>query len=207
MLTATDTGSATITGTSGATSVTSPAPPPVATATNVPTMTFTPSPTATSVPATATNVPATETNTSTPFINPTSIPTSTPTPSPTPTQTPVVLVIHNSPRTVIGGRSRPCDLTRNTRGANEHGCEIVSSVSAAGAIVTYMLTYQDGSKQRFVDRADSRGHSLHPFNVIYQPPAHKGQKPSRVMAHISVQADLPAGTVIGPVNVRFAVIR
>jgi hypothetical protein len=206
-LTATDTGSATITGASGGTSVTAPAPPPVATATNVPTMTFTPSPTATSVPVTAANVPATETSTSTPIINPTSMPTSTPTPSLTPTQTPIVLVIHNSPRTVVGGRSRPCDLAGNTKGANERGCEIVSSVSAAGAMVTYTLTYQDGSTQRFVDRADSRGHSLHPFNVVYRPSAHKGHKPHRVAARISVQADLPAGTVLGPVYVRFAVIR
>jgi hypothetical protein len=98
-------------------------------------------------------------------------------------------------------------LAGNTNGAKERGCEIVSSVSAPGAAVSYTLTYADGSTQHFTDTADRRGHSLHAFNVAYRPAAAAGHGTGRAAATILVQATLTNGDVLVPVHVRFAVMR
>jgi hypothetical protein len=149
------------------------------------------------VPAVATATPTTVPTTAPVAVSPATTPVATTTVTPT---VPVTLIIHNKARTEIGGRTHACDLAKNTNGAKQRGCEIVSSVSAPGATVTYTLTYADGSSQHFTDTADRRGHSLHPFNVAYRPTA-------RSVARITVQATLPGGTMLGPVKVRFAVMR
>jgi hypothetical protein len=131
-------------------------------------------------------------------------PSATSTPSPTVVPT---LTIHNNPRTVVGGRIADCDIPSNTNGAHEPGCEIVSSVSAPGAVVIYTLTYADKSTQTFTDTADYRGHSLHPFNVAYTPPAGTRHGSPPTVAYITISATLPDGTTLGPMKTRFAVIR
>ena len=200
-------GTPSITGISNVISVVLVVPPisqPIPTTGSVGAAIPTATPTPTLMPITALAATATTTTT----IAPTSVVQLTATPTVTPAPMPIpALVIHNNPRTVLGGRSKACDLAGNTRGAREGGCEIVSSVSAAGAMVTYTLTYQDGSTQHFTDRADSRGHSLHPFNVAYRPPEKKGQKVVRMVARIAVRAVLSDGVTLGPVNLRFAVMR
>jgi membrane protease YdiL (CAAX protease family) len=111
------------------------------------------------------------------------------------------LVIHNTPRTVLGGHALACDHRGATGGALQTGCEVVSSVSPPEATVQYTLRYTDGSRETFTTKADARGQSLHPFNVQYQPP--KG----RTIAQISVSAVLPDGRKLGPITTRFAVAR
>jgi hypothetical protein len=117
-----------------------------------------------------------------------------------------MLIIHNSNRTEVGGRTAPCDIAGNTNGAHEPGCEIVSSIWLPGATVSYTLTYADGSVQTFTDVADYRGHSLHPFNVRYLPPASGHNHPANV-AHIQVSAVSKDGLQSGPARTRFAVVR
>jgi hypothetical protein len=106
-------------------------------------------------------------------------------PTPSVTGTPIVLAtstpssdaavslteIHSRPKIVFGGRSTPCDLGRNLLSL-EKGCLIVSSVSsvsAPGAHVQYVLVYPtySGIGAVFTDTADARGHSLHVFNMPY----------------------------------------
>jgi hypothetical protein len=100
----------------------------------------------------------------------------------------------------------PCDIPGNTNGAHELGCEIVSSIWLPGATVHYTLTYPDGSVETFVDVADYRGHSLHPFNVHYRPRTPGHDRPDNV-AHILVSAVSKDGLQGGPAKTRFAVIR
>ncbi len=108
------------------------------------------------VPATATTIPV--------------LATATPVPAATAVvTTTATLVVHNQRRTVVGGRTTPCDLAGNTNGAIEDGCEIVSSVWVPGATVNYTLSFSDGSTLTFNDTADARGHSLHPFAIAYHP--------------------------------------
>ncbi|MGH2391625.1 MAG: hypothetical protein ACRDIE_25795, partial [Chloroflexota bacterium] len=159
---------------------------------------------ATAIPVVATSTPTPVPTTAPVVIIPATATAATSTVTPA---VPVTLVVHNNARTEIGGRTQACDLAKNTNGAKQRGCEIVSSVSAPGATITYTLTYQDGSTQHFTDTADSRGHSLHPFNVAYRPAAGTGHLVVRSVAHITVLAMLPGGAMLGPVHVRFAVIR
>ena len=116
------------------------------------------------------------------------------------------LVVHNSPRTVTGGRIEPCSLFANINGKLELHCEVVSSVSGPGATVYYTLTYPNGAKQVFNDIADSRGHSLHPFNVFYRPPLGSIHGQKSTIVTITVTAKLKNGTWLAPVSIRFAVI-
>ncbi len=152
------------------------------------------------VPVVATSTPIPVPTTAPVVVIPATATVATSTATPT---VPATLVVHNNARTEIGGRTLACDLAKNTNGAKQGGCEIVSSVSAPGATVTYTLTYQDGSTQHFTDIADSRGHSLHAFNVAYRPGAGTG----RSVAHITVLVMLPGGAMLSPMHVRFAVIR
>jgi hypothetical protein len=118
-----------------------------------------------------------------------------------------VLQIHNYRRTIVGGRTKACDILGNINGANAPGCEIVSSTTAPGATVVYTLNYPDGTTQSFTDTADNRGHSLHAFNGAYKPaPGSKHGSPQTI-AYISVSATLLDGTKLGPVDTRFAVIQ
>jgi hypothetical protein len=100
-----------------------------------------------------------------------------------------------------------CDIPGNTNGAVERGCEIVSSVSAPGAMVTYTLTFADKITATFTNTADFRGHSLHPFSIAYLPPVGSKHGSPPTVAYISVSATLPDGSTLGPVKTRFAVIR
>jgi hypothetical protein len=131
----------------------------------------------------------------------TALATSTPSPTPIP-----ALAIHNANRTVVGGRTAPCDLPGNTNGAHEPGCEIVSSIWLPGARVTYTITYADGSRQTFTDVADARGHSLHAFNVRYRPPA-TGHYRRTNMARILVSAVSRDGIWRAARMTRFTVVR
>jgi hypothetical protein len=164
-------------------------------ATSTATNTATASPTPVTSTATATQSPV-PTNTVVPTIQPTATATEIPT-----------LVVHNSPRTIVGGGANPCTIAGNTNGKKEPHCEIVSSISAPGASVTYTLKFANGTTLTFDDTADKRGHSLHPFAVSYLPArGSKHGQPSTV-ARIVVTAKLTDGATLGPVTVRFAVIR
>ena len=175
------------------------------------------------LPAVTTTATATVTSTTTPTaeVTATAVATGTATPirsavRPTASSTPTTrrpaarppsLTVYNQPHTVQGGRTRACDLARNTRGAWQRGCEIVSSISVPGARVTYTVTFPNGTVRRFTDRMDSRGHSLHPFEIAYLPPkgARHGSRPTiaRVMAVVL----LANGTKLGPVSLRFSILR
>lgn len=117
-----------------------------------------------------------------------------------------ILVLHNRAKTVLGGRTADCDLPGNTAGRIERGCEILSSLWLPGARVTYTVRYADDTTQTFTDTADSRGHSLHAFNVAYLPkPAKSGL--ARAVVLVDVQAVLPDGTSAGTTSIRFAAQR
>jgi hypothetical protein len=186
-----------------------PAAPPLqatSTSTPVPTNTATDTP----LPATATWTP---TDTMTPVIVPAAPITSHVQTGSNPLTvagkhtTAPSLQVHNAPATVAGGRRTTCDLAGNTNGKSERGCEVVSSVSAPGATVEYILTFPDGRHVTFTDKADSRGHSLHPFNVGYLPPVNSKKGSSRTVVHISVRVTLQNGTMLRPVNAQFSVKR
>jgi hypothetical protein len=115
-----------------------------------------------------------------------------------------VLRIANAPRTVVQSRARtvPCNLARNLRRL-ERGCEIVSSVSASGARVTYTLHYPNKMTQTFRDIADRRGHSLHVFNVVVVPPS----AAASVVVRVTVTAVLRDGTRLHTATTRFRVSR
>jgi hypothetical protein len=187
------------------------------TATPSPTMVVMPIASSTVTPITSTIV-LTGTATMTPTATMTSTVAMTPTVTPVvpiATATPVItststmtttatLVVHNQRRTVIGGRTTPCDLAGNTNGAIEEGCEVVSSIWVPGATVDYTLSFSDGSTLTFSDTADARGHSLHPFAIAYRPAAGTSGR-ARSVAYIKVSATAPDGTTVGPTTVRFAV--
>ncbi len=116
--------------------------------------------------------------------------------------------VHNTPRTVIGGRSTPCAV-HPTPHAPQPGCEIISSITAPGALVTYRIVYPGvrGLVQTFVDKADARGHSLRVANVPYQGPAGARHGSPTTVARLVVTARLPDGTVSVPGSTRFTVMR
>jgi hypothetical protein len=115
-----------------------------------------------------------------------------------------VLKISNAPRIVVQSRPRtaPCDLARNLKKL-EQGCEIVSSVSASGARVTYTLSYPNKVTQTFRDTADKRGHSLHVFNVVAAP----SLGTASVIVRVTVSAVLRDGTPLHPATTRFQIRR
>jgi hypothetical protein len=118
-----------------------------------------------------------------------------------------LLVIHNSPRIVHGGRSAVCDLQGNTNGAQERGCEVVSSVWLPYMKVMFILTYPNGARQTFVDYADHRGHALHPFNVAYLPLKQAKHRRVSNMAQIEVLAETSNGTWTKPQVLHFTITR
>ena len=117
-----------------------------------------------------------------------------------------VLSVHNRTHTVTGGRVQPCDLRQNTGGAIEPGCEIVSAEWLPGARVTYTLRYPDGATQTFVDIADSRGHSLHAFQVSYRPPVHVAHGQPATVATIQIRVASADGRRAASARSRFTVM-
>jgi hypothetical protein len=117
------------------------------------------------------------------------------------------LVIHSSLRIVRGGRSTICDIPGNTNGAQEQGCEVVSSVWLPYLKVVYTLTYPNGLRQTFVDITDHRGHALHPFNVAYLPPLQARKGHPADMAQIEVVGDNSNGSWTEPRILHFAIRR
>ena len=116
------------------------------------------------------------------------------------------LAVHNELHTVRGGRVRACDLSDNTHGAVEPGCEIVSVEWLPRARVTYTLRYPNGSAQTFVDTADGRGHSLHPFAVSYRPPPRAVHGQPSTVASILVTAVSRDGSQTASADSHFAVM-
>jgi hypothetical protein len=176
-----------------------------------PTASPTPTATPTNTPTAAPTATASPTRTATPTRTPTAHPARPATAKPTRTavRTPAsrpTLEVFNTPKTVVGGRSVLCDLAGNSAGQSEPGCEVVSSISAPAATLTYTMTYQDGFTQHFTGTADRHGYLLHAFNVTYLPPIGNGQTPVRSVAYITVLAEL-GGQLLGWETVRFAVIR
>ena len=182
-----------------------------ATATNTPTNTATSAPTGTptttpGVAATATLVPTQTAIPGLPFV-----PAATATALPV-TETPVaVVIVHNVPRTVKGGRATICDLKTNLA-ALQSGCVILSSISVQSARVVYTLTYptlpgQSAITQVFTDTADYRGHSLHIFNVPYVPPTGALHGAPATIVQVAVTATGPDGTVIPAGTTRFVAVR
>jgi hypothetical protein len=138
----------------------------------------------------------------------------TPTPLPTQTATATAVAalsaveVHNAPRTVVGGNKAACDLQTNLQQLGA-GCVIIASISGPGATVVYTLTYPDPNTapQTFTDTADSRGHSLHIFNVAYVPPAGANHGDPSTIVQVTASATLADGTAIDAANTRFVVIR
>jgi hypothetical protein len=122
------------------------------------------------------------------------------------------IVISNFPHTVLGGRHVACSAVQASHRPIQTGCELISVVTAPRARVTYTLTYQDGSMQRYVAVADSKGQSQHLFAVAFMPPAPKGTHSGspfsiRSVARITIQAVLPGGAKLASASIRFAVMR
>jgi len=226
----------TVTGTVTATVTATPVPtrpvvaPPVqpvpVVVTNTPTKTPTSTPTITPTSTATTTVEATTTATAIagqPTAVPTLQPTQTPISAPggqvpptavpaAPTATPItsltVVVVHNAPRTVTGGRLASCDLLPNLKKL-EPGCIVISSISGSRARVVYTLTYPgtNGPTQVFTDTADFRGHSLHIFNAVYLPPAGAAHGSPSTVVQVSVSATSQDGTTLQAGTTRFTVIR
>ncbi len=137
----------------------------------------------------------------------TATPTASSTAVATETALPVVEV-HNEPRTVQGGRAAPCDLQINLKKITPR-CEILSSVSSAGATVVYTIVYPEplSAMEIFTDTADFRGHSLHIFNVPYVPPVGVAHGAPSTVANVTVRASTAGGTPLAPAKTRFTVIR
>jgi hypothetical protein len=134
------------------------------------------------------------------------LPTATRTPHPTATRA-VSLVIHNTPRTVTGGRKKACDLKGNRNGALEPGCEVVSILWLPHMKVVFTLTYPDGTKQTFSATSDARGNALHTFNVPYVPSKQAKHGQPATVVRITIIGRNKNGTWTAPEMVRFAVIR
>jgi hypothetical protein len=117
-----------------------------------------------------------------------------------------LLAIHNERHTVHGGRTQACDQAGNTNGAEQPGCEIVSSEWLPHARVTYTLSYPDGTTQTFVDTADSRGHSLHAFAVHYRAPLGAVHDQVSTIVRIHVTARSQDGRRTTSSSTRFAVM-
>lgn len=118
------------------------------------------------------------------------------------------VVVHNAPRTVKGGRTRPCDLLSNLKKLGI-GCEIISSVSIPGAKVSITITYPGRTvlSQTFKGTTDSRGHSLHIFNVPYMPPAGARHGTDATIARVTVIVTASDGTVLPAATTRFSIVR
>ena len=117
-----------------------------------------------------------------------------------------VLTLTNLSRTVLGGRSRPCEVTHNSDSQVQQGCEMVTSDWLAGATVTYTMTLPNGKTLVVTNKADGHGHSKALFNVVYRPAALK-KGLARETVLVTVQAVLPNGLTAGRTFVRFAVQR
>ncbi len=118
-----------------------------------------------------------------------------------------LLVVHNELHTVLGGRTQPCSLRANTNGPIQRGCVVISSRWLPYGSVTYSLRYPDGTTQTFSDRADGRGHSLHPFAVHYLPPLHAAHGEPSTVVSIQVTATSKDGTQRQVASTRFTVMR
>jgi hypothetical protein len=123
---------------------------------------------------------------------------------------PSLVAVHNAPRTVTGGRSKPCDLRSNLK-ILAKGCEIISSVSAPGARVLYTLTYRPRhghvARETFRGTADARGHSLHVFNIPFVPPPGARHGSPETLVQVTVAATLPSGRVLAPATTHFVLAR
>jgi hypothetical protein len=119
-------------------------------------------------------------------------------------------VVHNAPRTVKGGNTQACDLATNLQHLST-GCIVISSTSAPGAAVVYTLVYPkvNGVQfiQSFTDFADSRGHSLHIFNVPYVPPQGAKHGSPETIVQVKVSATMTNHYALPDVTTRFVVAR
>jgi hypothetical protein len=108
---------------------------------------------------------------------------------------------------VRGGRTTTCDIQGNTNGAQERGCEVVSTIWLPYMKVMFILTYPNGVRQTFVDISDHRGHALHPFNVAYLPPQQAKKGHAASMAQIEVVGVNSDGTWTKPQILHFTITR
>jgi hypothetical protein len=124
----------------------------------------------------------------------------------------VRLQVHTVPAVVTGGRTAPCDLASNLKHL-VRGCAIVSSDSAPGAKVVYVITYPKVKGRSFVQifaaTADAQGRSLRAFNVPYVPPVGVKAGSPAAVALVTVLLTLPGhpATKVLPVSAPLAISR
>jgi len=114
--------------------------------------------------------------------------------------------IWNQKHTVVGGRSRACGQAISASGPDQPGCEAVFSNWLPGAVVTYTLSYADGTNQTFTLRADGKGHAHRVFAVRYQPPPHSRHGQLATKGWISVVATSKYGSQAQSFCLRFAIL-
>jgi hypothetical protein len=117
-----------------------------------------------------------------------------------------LLIVHNAPRTVTGGRIKACDARGNSLAKPEPGCEVVSSTWIPHLKVVYALTYPDGTRQTFATTSDGHGNALHAFTVQYRPSQKAKHGQPATIARISVMAMNKNGRWTAPDLIRFAVL-
>ena len=116
------------------------------------------------------------------------------------------LSISNQKHTVVGGRTAACDPATSAVSPYQPGCEVIFSDWLPGALVTYTISYADGTSSTFTGTADANGHLQHAFAVAYQPPAGTTHGRPETRAWISVVATSADGAQVKSACLRFAVL-